>query len=137
MLKVTTPDLQAQRSADSDFPEGHPSVATSSTMEEPLAFPPPQLRDTAPSHLSPTGLPLSGMVDTHKSQAVALGLLQFLRLSKCEPAVQPAGQGCWGPVLSHSVGAPSHPGAFVRRGRKEFFRTGGLFIIIIISCFSC
>lgn len=98
ILKVTTPDLQAERAAGSDFPAGHPSAATSSRWKRPSAFPPPpQLRNTALSHLSPPGLRLSGMGDTHKSPAVALGLLQLLKLSvSLRGSPRGRAAGAWG-----------------------------------------
>lgn len=49
-----------------------PRKATCSKMEEALSVPPPQLRNTFPSHLSPTHWPLSGVFWTPTNHKLLL-----------------------------------------------------------------
>ena len=70
---------------------------------EALSLPSYIAREYLPSHLSLTRWPLSGVFDTHISQAVALGLVQFLELNDaCECVLQP-----WGATAGAKCSPPN------------------------------
>ena len=70
---------------------------------EALSLPRYVAKEYLPSHLSLTRWPLSGVFDTHKSQAVALGLVQFLELNDaCECVLHP-----WGAATGAKCSPPN------------------------------
>lgn len=103
-------------------------------MEEALSLPLHVAKECLPLPSVAYMLTAFGVFDTHKSQAVALGLLPFLELNdKCERATQPTGCGSSDKCSPMKVGSSFSPVVFPEKRQESTLQNGWIFLFFLLT----